>query len=100
MAARAYLAVVGNVLFQTRFRALGGRALPDLFDLAAVAPATLTRVAAGARTGVLRLGGLPACAQLGVFHLLRDAGRLDEARLDRLMTSWLLELGANRRRVA
>jgi hypothetical protein len=99
MAARAYVPVVGNVLFQTRFRALGGRALPGLFDLAAVAPATLMRVA-GTRTGVLRLRGLPACAHLGVFHLLRDAGGLDEARLDRLMTTWLLGLGANRQQVA
>ena len=99
MRARAYVGVVGDVLFQTRFAALGGRALPDLFDLAAVGPATLTRIAGGARTGALRLGGLPACAQLGVFHLLRDGG-LDEARLDKLMTTWLLELGAKQRRIA
>jgi hypothetical protein len=100
VAARAYVPVVANVLFQTRFRPLGGRALPDLFDLAAVAPSRLTRIATGARTGVLQLGGLPACAQLGVFHVLRDAGALDEPRLDRLMTTWLLELGANRHRLA
>jgi hypothetical protein len=98
--ARTYLPLIGDVLFHTRFAALGGRTLPDLFDLAAVAPSTLERVAAGAATGRLRLGGLPACAQLAVFHVVRESGRLDEAGLDRLMTTWLLELGAQRRRAA
>ena len=69
-----YIAVVGDVLFRTRFAGLGGRTLPDLFDLAAVAPATLAPVAAGARNGRLPLGRLPACAQLAVFHLVRDSG--------------------------
>jgi hypothetical protein len=96
MKARTYLPVIGDVLFRTRFAALGGRALPGLFDLAALAPSELERVAAGARRGVLRLGRLPAGAQLAVFHVLREAGRLDEARLDELMTTWLLELGAKR----
>jgi hypothetical protein len=100
MGARTYLPIIGAVLFQTRFATLGGRALPDLFDLATVAPSELRRIAAGAGTGVLRLGGLPACAQLAVFHVMRESGGLDEARLDRLMTTWLLELGAQRRRVA
>ena len=100
MKARVHLSVISDVLFRTRFAALGGRALPDLFDLAALAPSEIARVAAGARTGVLRLGGLPTGAQLAVFHVLRESGGLDEARLDNLMTTWLLELGAKQRRVA
>ena len=58
------------------------------------------RVAAGARTGALRLAGLPSGAQLAVFHVLRDLGGLDEPRLDKLMTTWLLELGTKQRRAA
>ena len=100
MKARVYLSVISDVLFRTRFAALGGRALPDLFDLAPLAPSEIARVAAGARTGVLRLGSLPTGAQLAVFHVLRESGGLDEARLDNLMTTWLLELGAKQRRAA
>jgi hypothetical protein len=96
----AFIGVIGDALFRTRLTALGGRALPDLFDLTAVAPATLMPIAAAARSGRLRLGRLPTCAQLAVFHLVRDSGRLDEAGLDRVMTTWLLELGAKRYRVA
>jgi hypothetical protein len=99
-AARSCVAAVGDVLFRTRFAVLGGRALPDLFDLAAVAPSRIARIASGARSGTVRLRGVPVCAQLAVFHVLRGTAGLDEARLDRLMTAWLIGLGSNGRRVA
>jgi hypothetical protein len=94
--ARRYLPEVARTLFGARLAGLGGRRLPDLFDLAAVAPDRLARIAARADTGRLDLRGLSACAQLAVFGALRRRGRLSEPALDRLMTAWLVRLGARR----
>ena len=68
----------------------------DLFDMTAVAPAEVTRVAAKAASGVLDLRGLTPCAQLAVFSELRERGTVSEERLDELMTAWLRRLGARR----
>lgn len=94
--ARRVAPVIGEALFNRRFRELGGRALPDLFDLSAVSPARLARIAAGARSGVLALRGLTPCTQLAVFGQLRDRQAMSEERLDRIMTTWLQRLGATR----
>jgi hypothetical protein len=92
-----FVPVVGQALFQTRFRLLGGRRLLDLLDVAAVAPDRLRSVAAG-RGGKLDLGGMPACAQLAAFRMVREWHDISEDRFDRMMTDWLLALGAGRRR--
>jgi hypothetical protein len=94
--ARRYLPVVARALFSERLAGLGGRTLPDLFDLADIAPARLARLAATANRGRLELHGLSACTQLAVFGTLRRRGRLSEPAFDRLMTAWLIRLGARR----
>jgi hypothetical protein len=92
--ARRYIPLVGERLFNARFRELGGRALPELFDFRGLSPPELRRAAASARSGVLDLRGLPPCTQLAVFGELRNG--MDEARIDRIMTEWLRRLGDRR----
>ena len=92
----ARLGVVARALLTTRFRALNGRTIPELFNLNAIAPATLARVAAGAASGRLDLTGLMPSAQLAVFRLIKERGLYSEERLDRVMTEWLVRLGQRR----
>jgi hypothetical protein len=93
--AEACIDAVTRALFATRFATLHGR-LPDLFDLDALAPAALRRVAARARGGVLPLRGLSPSVQLAVFRLVREQGTLDEETLDGVMSDWLRRLGERR----
>ena len=97
--ARRFVPVVGDALFNHRFRELEARALVDLFDLSAISPAAVRRVAAKAASGVLDLRGLTPCAQLAVFAELRQMRALSEERLDEVMTTWLRRLGERRPRV-
>jgi hypothetical protein len=98
--ARRYVPAVGDALFNHRFRELENRALADLFDLTAVSPAAVRRVAEKAATGVLNLRGLTPCAQLAVFAELRQMRAMSEERLDDLMTAWLRHLGERRARAS
>jgi hypothetical protein len=95
--ARRCLPVVTHILLRTRFGVLNGRALPELFDLPALAPATLQRIARTLDAGPLRLIGLRPCTQLAVFRTIKERGRIDDETLDRLMTTWLIRLGAPRK---
>ncbi|MBI4523813.1 MAG: hypothetical protein HY695_08390 [Deltaproteobacteria bacterium] len=94
--AKQYLPLVSRVLLHGRFRALSGKAIPDLFNLAALAPSELQRIARSAESGALNLTGLPPSAHLAVFRLLREQGRLKEESIDATMTKWLLRLGKKR----
>jgi hypothetical protein len=96
MHARRFVPVVGDTLFNHRFRELDNRVILDLFDLSAVSPATVGQVVATARSGVLDLRGLNPCAQLAVFSELRARQTMSEERLDRIMTEWLSRLGTTR----
>jgi len=86
-----YLPVVARALLTTRFRVLEGRTLPDLFDLAALAPARLAPFVH--RRDSEALPALPAGVHLAVFRLASEQGRLTGLRLDAAMTSWLIALG-------
>jgi hypothetical protein len=88
--------VLVRTLLTTRFGALNGRTIPQLFDLAALVPATLNAAAATARSGVLRLAGLAPGVQLAVFRVVREQGIYPERALDRVMTDWLIKLGTRR----
>jgi len=94
--ARRFVPAVGDALFNHRFRELEGRALVDLFDLTAISPAEVRRVAEKAANGVLNLRGLTPCAQLAVFAELRHMRAMSVERLDDLMTAWLRRLGERR----
>ena len=91
-----FIPVVGNTLFNHRFRELEGRALVDLFDLSSISPSTVHTIAERVATGVLDLRGLTPCAQLAVFAELRGMNVLSEEQLDELMTTWLRRLGLQR----
>jgi len=97
--ARRFVPVAGDALFNHRFRELGERALVDLFDLSAISPAEVRRVAAKAASGALDVRGLTPCAQLAVFSELRQMRAMSEERLDNVMTTWLRRLGERRQRV-
>lgn len=91
--ARRVIPVVGQALFDTRFRVLGRRRLVDLFDLAPLAPNELKRRARGIRGGKLDLTGLAPSVQLAVFRMVREWYPIGEAPLDRVMSDWLMRLG-------
>ncbi|MDY0883487.1 hypothetical protein ACFPL7_11050 [Dongia soli] len=95
--ARRFIPVVGQTLFDTRFRVLGRRRLLDLFDLAPLAPNELKRRASGIRGGKLDLTGLAPSVQLAVFRMVREWYPIGEAQLDRLMSDWLMRLGRSYR---
>jgi hypothetical protein len=94
--ARRFVPVIGQSLFDARFKVLDGRKLLDLLDLNAVSPARLEQLA-GAPNKVVDLKGLTPCAQLAAFRMIREWRRIPEDRLDRLMTDWLIKLGRERR---
>ena len=95
--AGTYLPLISRTLLQTRFRVLNGKTIPDLFRLSTLAPAELERVAGTARSGALNLKGISPSAQLAVFRVIRDQGKLNEEAIDRIMTEWLVKLGERRR---
>lgn len=83
---------VGRILLKTKFRVLGGKPISSLFDLAKLAPAAL--VNAFGADGKITLTNLSPGAQLAAFRIYREDRKPDEEKLDRLMTAWLLKLGA------
>ncbi|HEX8069030.1 MAG TPA: hypothetical protein VF546_03700 [Pyrinomonadaceae bacterium] len=91
--AQTFIPAVGRVLLNTKHRTLNGQTLASLFDLSALAPSELRRVAAGA-AGALNLSGLAPAAHLAVFRLLKERGQLNEEALDNVMTRWLLRLAS------
>jgi hypothetical protein len=95
--ARKYVPVISRTLLYTKFRVLNGKTIPDLFDLSAIAPMELQRIVKSAESGALDLKGLSPCAQLAVFRLIREQGKLKEETIDRIMTKWLLKLRERRR---
>ena len=87
---------ISAALFDARFKPLRRRRMTSLFDLDAIAPSRIAPIAASVRSGVLNLRNLTPCAQLSVFGELRARHPMNEERLDRLMTEWLMRLGATR----
>ncbi len=99
--AEQLIPAVTRLLFRTRFRALRGRPLTGLFSLGELAPSVLLPLVRKAcDAGTFAFSGLRPCAHLAVFRLVRQSGRLSESRLDKLMTEWLMQLGAVKRAAA
>jgi len=95
-AARAALPQVSHVLLHARFRALGGRALPALFDLDALSPAKLERHARDLVGGRNLSPTLGACGRLAVYRHAREVGLTGEDTIDRHMRQWLYGLAGRR----
>lgn len=93
---RAFLSVVARTLIETKFAELNGKTIPDLFNISAVNPTALEKTARMADSGKLNLCGLSPGAQLAVFRLVRERGKLSEEVIDRTMTQWLVKLGEKR----
>jgi hypothetical protein len=95
-AALPFLPVIAGALLRTRFRVLSGRRIPELFDLDSLAPA---RLAPLARTiGSTAFHALTPSAQLAVFRLAHEQGRISGDELDTAMTKWLIGLGETQAR--
>ena len=91
---REWIPLIARALRTTRYRVLGGRTIPDLFDLGALHPARLRAPAAAHDSPEFR--ALSPAAQLAVFRLIKERGSLSENELDRVMTGWLSRLASNR----
>lgn len=97
-AARAALPQVSRVLLGAKYKALGGRRLPDLFDLPALAPDALARHARDLAAGRALAPGVTACTRLAVFRHARDVDGVREETINRQMKSWLYGLAGRRSR--
>ena len=93
---RKYIPVVCKTLFNTKFRALGGKTIPSLFNLDSLAPWRIERIVRSAKNGVLDLSGLTPCVQLCVFRMLRDNSIFNENTIEKMMLLWLEMLGKRR----
>ncbi len=93
---RRYVPIIGRVLLKTKFRALNGKTIPELFDLAAIAPSVLKARVNTSEKEKLNLKGLSPASQLALFRIFREEKKVGEAQLDKIMTEWLLKLGERR----
>jgi hypothetical protein len=89
---RRFLPVLSRTMLRTRLRVLSGRPMTTLFDLDALHPLRLQRIAAGALHGRFDLRGLRPAAQLAVFRLVKEQGLLKPEQLDAVMATWLRQL--------
>jgi hypothetical protein len=97
-AARAALPQVSRILLGARYKALGGRKLPELFDLPALAPSALARHARDLVAGRALGPRVTASTQLAVFRYARECTGAREESVDRQMKSWLYGLAGRRSR--
>jgi hypothetical protein len=93
---RSYIAIVTKILFRSRFTTLGGKTIPDLFDMLSIAPWRISSIANTLKLGRLNLKGLNPCIQLAVFRYIRDNMNFSEDFIDRIMTEWLVKLADTR----
>lgn len=97
-AGKRYLPAVSRALLRTKFGALDKRNIPSLFDFDSIAPVRLERLVRDAdNSGILDLSRLSPCGQLALFRMLRNKSNLSEQSLDRLMTTWLVNLARGRK---
>lgn len=90
---RKFVPVIGRVLLKTKFRALGRKPISALFDLSVIAPANLKNTLKRSAEGKINLKGLSPAAQLAAFRIYKDEKKIDEEKMDRIMSAWLLKLG-------
>lgn len=90
---RKCIPIIGKILFNTKFRVLNGRRLPDLFDLTALDPANIRKIVDSIESGKLDLTGISPCVQLSVFRMIRDRKKFSEDFINKIMTEWLTKLG-------
>jgi hypothetical protein len=95
-AARAAIPVVTRVLFTTRFRALGGKALPDLFDAKGLQPKALARSAQALVDRNRPAEGERPSVVLAQFRAASDRKLADPRTINRMMSAWLHGLAARR----
>jgi hypothetical protein len=97
-AARAALPQVSRILLGARYKALGRRKLPELFDLPALAPTALARHARDLIAGRTLSPRVATCTRLAVFRYARERGGAREDSIDRQMKTWLYGLASRRSR--
>ena len=89
---RKFIPTVGRVLLTAKFRTLSGKPIPELFNLSAIAPATLRNVIKNSENEKLNLKGLSPATQLSLFRIFKEEKNIEEEKLDKIMTRWLLKL--------
>jgi hypothetical protein len=94
--AREALPQVSRILLNARFRVLGGRRLPQLFDLDVLAPRSLARHVADFTAGRVPASTVPACARLAVYRMASENAVDGEDAIDRHMKLWLYGLAGRR----
>ena len=90
------LPAVSKILFNTRYKVLNGRRLPDLFDMTKLDPTNIKKIVESMDSGKLDLSKISPCVQLSVFRMMRDRKKFSEDFIDRIMTDWLIKLGKSR----
>lgn len=94
---RKFIPIITKTLFNTRFKFLDGKKLPDLFEMSAISPENIKQIANSIKSGKLNLKGHKPCIQLAVFRWIRDHTNFNEDIIDKLMSDWLIRLGRSRR---
>ena len=88
-----YFPVVNEVLFQKKFKELGGRRLPDLFSLPELHPRELKVAAERLKNGQPAAGAGRPAVQLAAYRYLFDHSKISVEALDQMMTDWLKRIG-------
>lgn len=99
--AEKYIPVLTSFLFQTKFKALGGRTIPSVFVKPPVSPFQIKNIIQNAKQHrILNFKDLTPSQQLAVFVMMKyTEENISEESIDKIMTLWLTELGKIRRRI-
>lgn len=90
--AEKYIPVVAKALLKTKFRKLDNQPISSLFNLNALQPAKLIKLANALRNGLPAIDGQPVGVQLAVFRMARDNQNIKTPVIDALMHEWLKNL--------
>lgn len=90
--ARKYIPVFAKALLKTRFRKLNGKPITSLFNIDALQPDKLKKMAVNLRDGLSAVQGQPPGVQLAAFRMAREHHTLKASQIDALMHDWLQTL--------
>jgi len=96
---RSLIPIITKTLFNTKFKVLEGKRIPDLFEMTLISPGNIKRIANSIKSGKLDLKGQKPCVQLAVFKWLRDNTKFSEDVIDKVMSDWLIRLGKSQKEI-
>ena len=95
----SYIPLITKILFNTNFKILDGKKIPDLFEMNLISPRNIKRIANSIQSGKLNLKGQKPSIQLAVFKWIRDNTNYSEDIIDKVMSKWLIGLGKSRKEI-